>query len=84
MFLLIFILVVLTIWFLDAIVIAISNDAVTLFISCIPFLASLFVLKVVLKNLVITSLIVGSVLNLSILLIALIIVVKCLMILTSS
>ena len=81
---LIIVFVILVIWFLDVIVIAMSNDAVSLFISCIPFLASLFVLKVVLKNLVITSLIIGSVLNLSILLISLIIVVKCLMILLSS
>jgi len=80
---LIILLVVLIVWFLDAIVIAMSNDAVSLFVSSMPFLISVFVLKIVLKNFLVISLLISSVLNLSILLISLIIVIKCFMVLTS-
>ena len=83
MTLLIIVLIVLIVWFLDAVIIAMSNDAVSLFISCIPFLVSLFILKAFL-NFLINDLTIMNILNLSALLISLIIVIKCLMILTSS
>ncbi len=80
---LIAVLIVLIVWFLDAVIIAMSNDAVSLFISCIPFVVSFFILKAFFIFLI-DDLTIMSIINLSALLISLIIVVKCLMILTSS
>jgi len=81
--LLVIVFIILLIWFLDAFLIAISSDATSLFISCLPFLVSFFLISKLFSFLSNNS-IIAELLKISSLIISIIILVKWLMLLTSS